>query len=76
MNNLIEFNENLDTPLCRPSLLENIQQKHQYFEVPDIHSKITRQNKSHYWLQQDILQITQFQCHFFQNLTSSILYIL
>ena len=68
MNKLIEFNENLDTPLYRPSLLENIQQKHQYFEVPDIDSKITRQNNPHYWLQQDILQITHFQYNF-QNLT-------
>ena len=45
MNKLIEFNENLDTPLYRPSLLENLQQKHHSFEVLDIDSKITRQNK-------------------------------
>ena len=29
MNKLIEFNESLDTPLYRPSLLDNLQQKHQ-----------------------------------------------
>ena len=44
MNKIIEFNENLDTPLYRPSLLENFQQKHQYLEVPDIDSIVTRQN--------------------------------
>ena len=43
MNKLTEFNENLDTPLYCPSLLENLQQKHQYFEVPGFDSKITRQ---------------------------------
>ena len=69
MNKLIEFNENFDTPLYRPSLLQNFQQKHHYFEVPDIDSKITRQNNPHYWLQQAILQITHFQYNFFQNLT-------
>ena len=50
-----------DIPLYRPSLLENLQQKHQYFEVADIDSKITRQDNPHYWLQQDILKITHFQ---------------
>ena len=69
MNKFNEFNENLETLLFRPSLLENLQQKHQYFEVPDIDSKITRQNNPHYWLQQDILKITHFQYNFFQNLT-------
>ena len=69
MNKLIEFNENLDIPLYRPSLLKNLQHKHQYFEVPDIDSKITRQDNLHYWLQQDILQITHFQYNVFQNLT-------
>ena len=29
---------------------------------------IERQNNHHYWLQQDILQITQFQYTFFQNI--------
>ena len=69
MNKLFQFNENLDTPLYRPSLIENLQQKHQYFDVPDIDSKTTRQNNPHYWLQQDILQIIQLQYNFFQNLT-------
>ena len=46
MKKLIEINENLDTPLHHPSLLENLQQKHQYFEVPDIDYAITRQKSS------------------------------
>ena len=50
-------------------MLENLQQKHQYFEVPDIDPKITGQNDPHYWLQQDLLQVTSFQYNFFQNLT-------
>ena len=49
MNKLIVFIENLDTPLYRPSLLENLQQKHQYFDVPDIYAKISRQDNPHYW---------------------------
>ena len=61
MNKLFEFKENLETPLYRPSLLGNLQQKHQYFKVSDIDSKITRQDNPHYWLQQDILQIAHFQ---------------
>ena len=40
MNKLIEFIENLDTPIYRPSKFEDIQQKHLYFEVPDIDSQI------------------------------------
>ena len=69
MNKFIEFNEKLDTPSYRPSLLENFQRKHQYFGVLDIDSKITRQNNPQYWLQQDGLQIKHFQYYFFQNLT-------
>ena len=69
MNELIEFIENLDTPIHRPPILEDLQQKHQYFEVPDIDSQIKRQNNPHYWLQQDILQSTHFQYNFFQILT-------
>ena len=69
MNKLIEFIENLETPEYRPSLLKNLQQKHLYFEVPDIDTKVTRQNNPHYWLQNDKLQVTHFQCNFFQNLT-------
>ena len=69
MTKLIGFTKNLETPLYLPPLLENLQQTHQYFEVPDIDFKITRQSNPHYWLQQGILQITHFQYNFFQNLT-------
>ena len=69
MNNLIEFNENLDTPIFRPSILEDLQQKHLYFEVPSFDSQINRQDNPHHWVQQDILQITHFQYNFIQNLT-------
>ena len=69
MNKLNEFNENLDTPVYRPSILEDLQQKHQYFEVPDFDSQMIRQNNPHYCLQQDILQITHFQYNFIRNLT-------
>ena len=40
MNKLIEFNESLDTPIYRPSILEDLQQEHLHFEVPDIDSQI------------------------------------
>ena len=69
MNNLIEFIENLDTPIYRSSILEDLQQKHLYFEVPNIDSQINRQDNPHHWLQQDILQTTHFQYNFFQNRT-------
>ena len=40
MNKLIEFNENLDTPIYRLSIFEDLQQKHLDFEVPDIDFQI------------------------------------
>ena len=55
INNLIEHNENLDTPLYRPSHLENLKEKADYFVVPDIETTIKTHNNPHYWLQQDIL---------------------
>ena len=57
MDKLIEHNENLDTPLNLPSHLETLKEKHEYFEVPDLETKIQRHNNPHYWLQQDIAQI-------------------
>ena len=39
MDKLIEHNENLDTPLCLPSHLESLKEKHDYFEVPDLEAK-------------------------------------
>ena len=69
INQLIEHNENLDTPIYRPSLLEELKEKVDLFEVPDLDTKIIRHNNPHYWLQQDILQVTTFQYKFFKNIT-------
>ena len=66
---LIEYNENQDTPPHRPSHLENLQYKSDYFEVPDLETKIQRHDNPHYWLQQDILQVKNFQYRFFSNIT-------
>ena len=68
MNELIEHNENLETPLYLPSYLESLKEKHENFEVPDLETKIQRHDNPHYWLQQDILQIKRFQHRFFQNI--------
>ena len=68
MDKLIEHNENLDTPFYFPSQIENLEEKHKYFEVPDLEIKILRHNNPHYWLQQDIAQIKHFQYIFFKTL--------
>ena len=68
MGKLIEQNENLDTPVYLPSHLECLKEKHEYFDVPDLETKISRPNNPHYWLQQDTVQIKQFQYRFFQNI--------
>ena len=36
INKLIEHNKNLDTPLYRPSLLDSLKEKADYFDVPDL----------------------------------------
>ena len=68
MLNFIEFNENQDTPLYRSSHLEELQHKSEFFEVPDLDTRIQRHDNPHYWLQQDILQIKNFQYRFFNNI--------
>ena len=68
MDKRIEHTENLDTLLYLPSHLENLKEKHDYFEVPDLETKIQPHDNPHYWLQQDIIQIKQFQYRFFQNI--------
>ena len=55
-NKLIEHNEILEPPLYLPSHLKSPKEKHDYFEVPDLETKIQRHDNPHYWLQ-DILQI-------------------
>ena len=57
MDKLIEHKENLVTPLYLHFHLESQKEKHDYFEVPDLGTKIQRHDNPHYWLQQDILQI-------------------
>ena len=69
MQKLIEFNENQETPLYRPSHLEELKHKSEYFEVPDLETKVQTHNNPHYWLQQDILQTKHFQYRFFNNIT-------
>ena len=68
MQKLIEFNENQDTPLYRPSHLQELKQRSEYFEVPDLETKVQRHNKPHYWLQRDSVQIKHFQYRFFNNI--------
>ena len=68
MDKLIEHSENLDTLLYLSSHLESLKEKHDLFEVPDLETKTQRNDKPHYWFQQDILQIKQFQYRFFQNI--------
>ena len=65
---LIEFNENQDTPLYRPSHLQELKHRSEYFEVPDLDTKVRRHDNPHYWLQRDILQIKHFQYIFFNNI--------
>ena len=68
MSKLIEFNENQDTPLYRFSHLEELKHKSEFFEVPDLDTRIQRQDNPHYWLQQDILQIKNFPYRFSNNI--------
>ena len=68
MQKLIEFNENQDTPPYCPSHLQELKQRSEYFEVPDLDTKVQRHDNPHYWLQRDILQIKHFQYRFFTNI--------
>ena len=68
MEKLIEYNENQDTPLYRPSHIDTLKHKAEYFEVPDLETRIPRRDNPHYWLQQDILQAKTFQYRFFHNI--------
>ena len=68
MQKLIEFNENQNTPLYRPSHLEDLKHKSEYFEVLDLGTRIQRHDNPHYWLQQDVLQVKNFQYRFFNNI--------
>ena len=48
MDKLIEHNENLDTPVHLPSHLESLREKPEYFEIPDLETKILLHNNPHY----------------------------
>ena len=48
MNKLIEHNENLEKSLYLPSHLGSLKEKHEYFEVPDLETKIQRHDNPHY----------------------------
>ena len=69
MQKLIEYNDNQEPPIFRPSHLEDLKHKSEYFEVPDLETKIQRHDNPHYWLQQDKLQVKNFQYRFFNNIT-------
>ena len=43
--------------------------KSQYFDVPDLETKSQKHDNPHHWLQQDILQVKNFQYRFFHNIT-------
>ena len=68
MQKLIDFNENQNPPLYRPSHLQELEHRSEYFEVPDLDTKVQRHDNPHYWLQRDILQIKYFQYRFFNNI--------
>ena len=48
MDKLNEHNENQDTTLYRPSPLESLIDKYEYFDVADLETKIQRHNNPHY----------------------------
>ena len=67
MQKFTEFNENQNTPLYSHYHLEDLKHESEYFEVPDLETRIQRHDNPHYWLQQDILQVENFQYRFFNN---------
>ena len=50
-------------------IYKDLKHKAQYFEVPDLETKVYTQDNPHYWLQQDIIQVKHFQYRFFNNIT-------
>ena len=67
VDKLIEHNEILVSPLFLPSHVESLKEKHDYFEVPDLETKIQRHDNPHYWLRKDILLIKYFQYKIFAH---------
>ena len=56
------------THLYCPSHLQELKHRSEYFEVPDLDTKVQRHDNPHYRLQRDILQIKNFQYRFFNNI--------
>ena len=51
-----------------PSHLEALKHKSEYFDVPDLGTKIQRHDNPHYWLQQDIVVTNKkFSIHILQR---------
>ena len=48
MQKFIEFNKNQETPLYLPSHLEDLKDKFEYFEVPDLETRIQTHDNPHY----------------------------
>ena len=48
MQKLIDLNENQDTPLYRPSHLEELKHKSEYFEDPDLEKRIQTHDHPHF----------------------------
>ena len=48
MQKFIEFNKNQETPLHLPSHLEDLKDKFEYFEVPDLETRIQTHDNPHY----------------------------
>ena len=71
MNKLIELNENLDTHIYRSSILEDLQHKHQYFEVPDIDFQIKRLNNPYTGYNK-----IYYKLHIFRTTSSKILHLM
>ena len=69
LNNLIDFNNSLETPIYLPSAIEHLSTLTNFFEVPDIERKIKYHDNPHHWLERDICQIKNFTYHFFKNIT-------
>ena len=67
MQKFIEFNENQDTPLYFPFHLEDLKHKLEYFEVPDLETRIQRHDNPQFWLQKDILQVIKLPIQILQQ---------
>ena len=49
--------------------MEDLKHESEYFDVPDLETRIQKHDNPHHWLQQDLLQVKNFQYRFFNNIT-------